>query len=54
MKSQILKKCLDDDLAVAEMERFNLETMTFDGPPLVDKRYDLLESLVWRACFATK
>jgi hypothetical protein len=54
MKSQTLKKRLDDDLAAAEMERFNLEMMTYEGPPLVDERYDLLESLVWRACFAAK
>lgn len=54
MKSQTLKKRLDDDLAAAEMERFNLEMMTYEGPPLVDERYDLLESLVSRACIAAE
>eukprot|EP00804_Cyclotella_cryptica_P009216 CCRYP_021051-RA/>CCRYP_021051-RA protein AED:0.03 eAED:0.03 QI:195/1/1/1/1/1/8/677/2245 len=53
MKSQPLKKRLDDDLAAAEMERFNLEVMTYEGPPLVHERYHLLESIVWRASSVT-
>ena len=54
MKSVIMKKRLDDELAAADKERFDLEMVKYEGPMLVDKRFELLDGLVVRASHAFK
>ena len=49
MKSVAMKKRLDDEVEAAEKERFDIEMLKYEGPPLVDERYDLLDGLVLRA-----
>jgi hypothetical protein len=50
MTTETLKKRLDDELAADEEERFHNEMTTYEGPPLVDERYNLLDSLIFRSC----
>lgn len=54
MQSATLKRRLDDELDAVKKERFDLEKMKYEGPPLVDERYNLLDGLVVRASCATK
>jgi hypothetical protein len=52
MKSEVLKRHLDNELESEKKERFDLERVKYEGPPLVDERYNLLDSLVFRASSA--
>lgn len=54
MKSEVLKRHLDNELESARKEQFDLERVKYEGPPLVDERYNLLDSLMLRASCAAK
>lgn len=56
MKSETLKRRLDDELAAAEKEKFDREMAKYEGPPLVEERFNLLDGLMIRTscAFATE
>lgn len=54
MQSVTLKRRLDDEVDAAERERLELEKRKYEGPPLVDERFNLLDGLVLRVSCVEK
>ena len=51
MQSVVLKKRYDDEIAAATKARFELESTKYEGPPLVDERYNLLDDILARVSY---
>lgn len=54
MQSATMKRRLEDERDAVERERFELEKVKYEGPPLVDERFNMLDGLVLRASCVNK